>query len=162
ADDFLALGERAVGNGDLAVREPHADAVLARQQAAGVDEGAVLQGLLHELAHGLHQCGRRLSLPVLLGMADERQVFHGFSFGFWRRGPLWPHSSLCTGDERASAGSTDPKIPFERSFFIDRPGACSPVAATFLSAPRGAAAATSSKRSARPGPAASAGSSCCG
>src|SRR5205085_11489273 len=54
--------------------------ILARQQAARVHQGAVLERLLHELAHRLQQRGGRRGLAIRLGVADERQVFHGSSF----------------------------------------------------------------------------------
>src|SRR5262249_52998457 len=81
ADHFLALGEWTVCHGDLAVGEAHADAVLARKKAPGIHEGAVPHRLLYELAHCLHQRRRRGGRAVRLGMADERQVFHGSSLG---------------------------------------------------------------------------------
>ena len=39
------------------------------------------EGLLDELAHRLHQRGRRRDVAIRLGMADERQVLHGLSSG---------------------------------------------------------------------------------
>src|SRR5438132_1369941 len=70
-DDLLALGERPIGHLDSAVGEAHANAILARQEAAGIDENAFLERFLHEPTHGLHQGGRRRRLAIRLGMADE-------------------------------------------------------------------------------------------
>ena len=57
-DDLLALGERAIGHGDLAVREPQADAILARQQPAGVDKRAILERLLTNFPIAAIKAGR--------------------------------------------------------------------------------------------------------
>ena len=64
ADDFLALGEGAVGDRDPAVGEPDPEAILAWQKAARVDERAVSARALHEVAHRFHQRGRRRRIAI--------------------------------------------------------------------------------------------------
>src|SRR5262249_59964879 len=83
-------------HGDLAVGEPYPGTVLAGEQSARVDEGAVLLRLLDELAHRLQQRSGRRGLAVRLGVPDERQILHGASF------------RVRLGDERAVSGSTRP------------------------------------------------------
>jgi hypothetical protein len=53
----LALGERTVGHGDLPVGQRTRTPSLLGS-TPGVDEVAVLERPLHELAHRLHQGGR--------------------------------------------------------------------------------------------------------
>src|SRR5262249_50100627 len=102
ADDFLALGERTVLHRDLAVGEADPGAVLARQQPARVDERAVFERLLDELAHRLHAGGGGGGLAFFLEWGKERQIFNRFPFfrvEQWPAGAT-PRARPCQKDPR--------------------------------------------------------------
>src|SRR5262245_17987790 len=84
ADDLLGLDEGAIRYGDGAVLEADTGTLRAREEAARVDERAVLARRLYELSHRLHEGGGRGKFPIRLRAANERQVFHGLSFGCFR------------------------------------------------------------------------------
>src|SRR3989442_14553482 len=55
ADDLLSLAERPVGHRQLPSGDPDAGARRARGEASGLDQGAVPEGVLGDLGHGVQE-----------------------------------------------------------------------------------------------------------
>ena len=76
ADDFLGLGEWAVGHGQFLAGDAETDALGAAGQPAGLHQRAVLERRLDQLAHRGDQSLRRRHAE--LGALDNRQESHRF------------------------------------------------------------------------------------
>src|SRR4051794_38446164 len=80
ADHFLGLDERAIGDAQLAVDDGDPRSLLQRHQPAHVDHPAGLDLAFGELAHGLHERGRRAS-HRLRGSDDGHEAHEKLLFG---------------------------------------------------------------------------------
>src|SRR2546427_5210916 len=87
ADDLLSLAERPVGHRQLPSGDPDAGARRARGEASGLDQGAVPEGVLGELGHGVQE--RLWRGPPVPPCLHDRKETHRFilssSFLGWAR-----------------------------------------------------------------------------
>src|ERR1044071_8404705 len=86
AQHLLALGERAVGHGQLPLGDTDAGAGRAAREPSGLDQGPVLERLLDELLHRIEEPLRRRTLG--LGGLDDGKEAHGNLLA-WVSGAPW-------------------------------------------------------------------------
>src|SRR5262249_44378500 len=89
ADEFLGFGEWTVGDGERAVGDFHAGAVLARSEAVGEQQSPGLRHFLDQVADGLHvrRRWRRVALVARLVNGHESHRFRSLYTDVEREAP---------------------------------------------------------------------------